>query len=75
DHETDRNAHPYYVTTDTEQSIEGAKTFSSKATFTGGLIGNLTGNADTATKLNNVGNIQALGGLKTAKRLAVGSGL
>lgn len=50
-HETDRNAHPYYLTTDTAQTINGAKTFASKAIFTGGLSGELTGNATTSSKL------------------------
>jgi len=50
-HETDRNAHPFYVTTDTAQTISGAKTFTNKAIFSGGLTGELTGNAATATQL------------------------
>lgn len=50
-HESDRNAHPYYLTTDTAQTISGAKTFSNEAIFSGGLSGELTGNAATATKL------------------------
>lgn len=50
-HEADRNAHPFYVTTDTAQTISGAKTFTNKAIFTGGLTGELTGNAATATQL------------------------
>lgn len=51
EHETDRNAHPFYVTTDTAQTISGAKTFTNKAIFSGGLTGELTGNAATATQL------------------------
>ena len=51
EHETDRNAHPFYVTTDTAQTISGAKTFTNKAIFSGGLTGELTGNASTATQL------------------------
>lgn len=50
-HESDRNAHPYYLTTDTVQTISGAKTFTNKAIFSGGLAGELEGNASTATKL------------------------
>ena len=56
-HESDRNAHPYYLTTDTAQTISGAKTFSNKAIFSGGLSGELTGNADTATALKTARNI------------------
>lgn len=51
EHETDKNAHPFYVTTDTAQTISGAKTFTNKAIFSGGLTGELTGNAATATQL------------------------
>lgn len=51
EHETDKNAHPFYVTTDTAQTISGAKTFTNKAIFSGGLTGELTGNASTATQL------------------------
>lgn len=56
-HESDRNAHPYYLTTDTAQTISGAKTFSNKAIFSGGLSGELTGNAATATALKTARNI------------------
>lgn len=52
-HETDRNAHPFYVTTDTAQTISGAKAFTSKAIFSGGLAGELEGNAASATKLKS----------------------
>lgn len=51
DHEVDRNAHPYYLTTDTEQTVSGTKTFTSKAIFSSGLSGELDGNAASATKL------------------------
>lgn len=51
EHELDRGAHPYYVTTDTEQVVSGAKTFTDKAIFLGGLTGDLAGNAFTASKL------------------------
>ncbi len=51
EHELDRGAHPYYVTTDTEQVVSGAKTFTDKAIFSGGLTGDLAGNAFTASKL------------------------
>lgn len=50
-HEVDRNAHPYYLTTDTEQTVSGTKTFTSKAIFSSGLSGELDGNAASATKL------------------------
>lgn len=56
-HETDRNAHPYYVTTDTDQTLIGAKTFNKKAIFSAGLSGELDGNAATATKLKTARKI------------------
>lgn len=57
DHEVDRNAHPYYLTTDTEQTVSGTKTFTSKAIFSSGLSGELDGNAASATKLETARGI------------------
>lgn len=59
-HETDRNAHPYYLTTDTEQTVSGTKTFTSKAIFSSGLSGELDGNAATATKLETARTINGV---------------
>lgn len=51
-HENDTNAHPFYVTLNTAQTIQAAKTFTSMATFSGGLTGNVTGNVSgSASKL------------------------
>lgn len=60
DHVVDRDAHPFYATTDTEQTISGAKTFSKKAIFSGGLKGELEGNASTASALKEA---QKIGGV------------
>ncbi|ENV00343.1 hypothetical protein F969_00574, partial [Acinetobacter variabilis] len=60
-HTADRNSHPFYATIDTAQTISGAKTFTNKTTFSGGLTGELTGNAATVTKLKTARTISLTG--------------
>ena len=56
-HETDQKAHPFYFDIRIDNTTSGNNTFNGTSTFKGALIGNLTGNADTATKLKNVRKI------------------
>lgn len=61
-HENDRNAHPFYVTLDTAQTIESPKTFTSMVTFNGGLTGNVTGSVSgSASKLATARSISLSG--------------
>lgn len=63
-HETDLNAHPYYATLATAQTITGAKTFTAAAIFSGGLTGNVTGNVSgSASKLATARTIALSGGV------------
>lgn len=52
-HVTEKDPHPFYVSKDTAQNITGIKTFTNKAIFSGGLVGELQGNAATAEKLKS----------------------
>lgn len=74
-HENDRNAHPFYVTLDTAQTIQSAKTFTNMVTFSGGLTGNVTGNVSgSASKLATARSIALSGGVTGTATNFDGSG-
>ena len=74
-HENDTNAHPFYVTLNTAQTIQAAKTFTSMVTFSGGLTGNVTGNVSgSASKLATARSIALSGGVTGTATNFDGSG-